>query len=53
MTSKKRSGLLSLGERERTKVLGIPKPDLTIMEEDIRMLFGKEKDIKTILELKK
>jgi len=51
--SKKKSGLLSLGERNIAFVIGIPKPDTVIMENDILALFGKEKYIKNILEIDK
>jgi trk system potassium uptake protein TrkA len=49
--TKHKSGLLSLGEREKVFVIGIPKPDTVIMEDDILVLFGHEKYIKNILEL--
>jgi len=49
--SQHESGLLSLGERKKVLVIGIPKPDSIIMEDDILVLFGKEKYVKIILDL--
>lgn len=47
---KKRGGLRSLGKGDELGVIGVPSPHLTIVEEDILVLFGKEKDVKSLLE---
>ncbi len=46
---KKSRGLLTLGEHEETEVLGVPTPELKILENDILVLFGDEKDISKLL----
>ncbi len=46
---KKKKGFLTLGETEETEVIGVPTPDLKIMEGDILVLFCGEKDIKNLL----
>ncbi|ROL60001.1 TrkA family potassium uptake protein [Bacteroidetes/Chlorobi group bacterium MS-B_bin-24] len=46
---KKSGGLLSLGEYEEYEVLGVPTPDLILSEGTIMVLFGKEDDVKNLL----
>jgi trk system potassium uptake protein len=46
----KKRGLLTLGEKEEVEVIGIPSPDLTIKDGDILVLFGKESNLKLLLE---
>jgi len=48
---KKSRGLLTLAEHEEVDVMGVPKPDLIILENDILVLFGKEKDVSKLLEV--
>ncbi|MDD3125414.1 MAG: TrkA family potassium uptake protein [Candidatus Kapabacteria bacterium] len=47
---KKRGGLRTLGKQDKLMVLGVPSPDLSIIEGDIMVIFGKEKDLKYLLE---
>ncbi len=44
----KKSGFL--GKKEEVKVIGSPKPNESIMENDILALFGELKDVKNLLE---
>ncbi len=44
-----KSGILSLGQREERSVIGVPKPDMVIEENDIMVLFGEEKKVKELL----
>ena len=37
------------GELEESEVIGVPKPDQLINKDDILVLFGKENDIKKLL----
>ncbi len=46
----RKRGLLTLGERESVKILGVMTPDTVIETQDILVLFGQEKDIRTLLE---
>ena len=46
----KKRGLLTLGEREEIEVTGVPSPDFKILDKDILVLFGHEKDMRTLLE---
>lgn len=47
---KKKGGLITLGERGEIEVIGVPSPDFIIEKEDILILFGKEKHIRSLLE---
>jgi trk system potassium uptake protein TrkA len=49
--TEKERGLLTLGQREIVRILGVPTPDSMIRENDVLVLFGKEKDIRTLLEV--
>ncbi len=49
---KKKGGLKTLGDRDEITVVGVPSPNLTIIENDILVVFGKEKDVKLLLEQK-
>lgn len=40
----KKSGLITKGEKEVVEVIGVPTPDYIFKENDILILFGKEKD---------
>ena len=42
-------GSLISGEIEQNDVVGIPSPELIILEDDILVLFGKESDIRRLL----
>ncbi len=46
----RRHGLLSLGRRERVHVLGVPEPDMLIEQGDILVVFGREQDLRRLLE---
>ncbi len=43
-------GLLTLGQKEQIQVIGVPSPDTEILQDDILVLFGREKDVKNLLE---
>jgi len=47
---KKRGGLRTLGGQDEVTVVGVPSPHLTIIDSDILVVFGREKDIKYLLE---
>lgn len=47
---KKKGGLKTLGSQDEVTVMGVPSPNLTIIENDILVVFGKEKDLKLLLE---
>lgn len=42
-------GLLTFGEKEKTEIVGIPKPDTLIEKGDILVVFCKESSIKNLL----
>ncbi len=44
----RKRGLLTLGEQEVVRIMGVPTPETTIEENDILVLFGREKDIKRL-----
>ena len=44
-----KSGMLSLGQKEEMKIIGVPKPDTEIQEDDILVLFGEENKVKELL----
>lgn len=46
----RKRGLLTLGEQEVVRIIGVPSPDTEIEEGDILVLFGREKDIKKLFE---
>lgn len=46
----KKRGLLIIGEREEVEVVGVPNPDDKITENSILVLFGRDKDIKNLIE---
>ncbi|MEJ5287416.1 MAG: Trk system potassium uptake protein TrkA [Candidatus Kapaibacterium sp.] len=46
---KKARGLLSRGEHEEFEVVGVPTPELVLSEGTIMVLFGKEEDVKNLL----
>lgn len=46
----KKRGLLIIGEREEVEVVGVPNPDDKIPENAILVLFGRDKDIKNLIE---
>jgi trk system potassium uptake protein TrkA len=48
---KKSRGFLTRGEYEEFTVVGVPTPDLVLSEGTIMVLFGKEEDVKNLLEL--
>lgn len=48
---KKSRGLLSRGEHEEYEVVGVPTADLVLSEGTIMVLFGKEEDVKNLLNL--
>lgn len=43
--------LLAFGSDAKFEVIGVPKPDEIIKENDILVLFGRDKDIKNLLEI--
>lgn len=47
---KKRDGLRTLGKQDELNVVGVPSPNLSIVEGDVLVVFGKEKDVKYLLE---
>lgn len=47
---KKRDGLRTLGKQDELIVVGVPSPNLSIIEGDVLVVFGKEKDVKQLLE---
>ncbi len=44
----RKRGLLTLGEQEVVRIIGVPTPETVIEEHDILVLFGREKDIKRL-----
>ncbi|MCX7735333.1 MAG: TrkA family potassium uptake protein [Candidatus Kapabacteria bacterium] len=46
----KKRGLLIIGEREEVEVVGVPNPDDKIPENAVLVLFGRDKDIKNLIE---
>jgi trk system potassium uptake protein TrkA len=46
----RKAGLLSLGQRERVRVLGVPTPEMLIEKGDILVVFGREEDLQRLLE---
>lgn len=48
---KKKKGLLTLGEKEEINVHGVPTPETIILEKDILVLFGHDKNVKNLLNL--
>lgn len=46
----KKRGLLIIGEKEEVEVLGVPTPDEIFPENAILVLFGRDKDIKNLIE---
>ena len=44
----RKRGLLTLGEHEVVRIVGVPTPETVIEENDILVLFGREKDIKRL-----
>lgn len=46
----KKRGFLLMGEREEVEVLGVPSPDEEIPEGAVLVLFGKDRDIKNLIE---
>lgn len=46
---KKKGGLLSISKPEELYVVGVPSPHLSIVEGDILVVFGREKDVKYLL----
>ncbi len=47
---KKRDGLRTLGKQDELNVVGVPSPNLSIVEGDVLVVFGKEKDVQYLLE---
>jgi len=43
-------GIFGLGSNTNDNVIGVPKPDEVIKENDILVLFGRDKDIKNLLD---
>lgn len=46
----KKRGFLTIGEREEVEIVGVPSPDEIISEKSILVLFGRDKDIKNLIE---
>ncbi len=46
----KKRGLLIIGEREEVEIVGVPAPDEKITENSILVFFGRDKDIKNLIE---
>jgi trk system potassium uptake protein TrkA len=46
----KKRGFLTIGERDEVEVGGVPSPDDVIPEKSILVLFGRDKDIKNLIE---
>ncbi|MDW7997714.1 MAG: TrkA C-terminal domain-containing protein, partial [Bacteroidota bacterium] len=46
----RRAGLLSLGQHERVRVLGVPTPETVIEQDDILVVFGQERELQRLLE---
>lgn len=44
----RKRGLLTLGEQEVVRIIGVPAPETVIEKNDILVLFGKEKDIQRL-----
>lgn len=44
-------GLLTLGQKQSVKVTGVPSPDFVLSAGDILVLFGKESDVKMLLDV--
>jgi trk system potassium uptake protein len=49
---KRKGGLKTLGDHDEITVVGVPSPNSTIIENDVLVVFGKEKDVKILLENK-
>ncbi|MCS7177353.1 MAG: TrkA family potassium uptake protein [Candidatus Kapabacteria bacterium] len=45
-----RAGLLSLGQHERVRVIGVPTPETIIEPGDILVVFGREQELHRLLE---
>lgn len=43
-------GLLTLGQKQSIKVTGVPDPNFVLSDGDILVLFGKEKDVRFLLD---
>jgi trk system potassium uptake protein TrkA len=46
----KKRGFLTIGERDEVEVAGVPSPEDIITEKSILVLFGRDKDIKNLIE---
>lgn len=49
LRKKDSKALLSLGNTEKTMIIGVPKPETIIEENDILLIFGRERDIRKII----
>lgn len=49
-TKVSKQGLLSKGEREKFEIVGVPSPDYKFTKDDNLIVFGKEADLKKVLE---
>ncbi|MFA6570457.1 MAG: TrkA C-terminal domain-containing protein, partial [Bacteroidota bacterium] len=51
ITIKRAVSKLEPGSKEQSDVTGVPSPDTKILDGDVLVLFGKEKDLKDLLEV--